>query len=144
MTQISEASAQWDGNFEDGTGSVALGSGAFTGEYSKDTRFGDAHGTNPEELIAAAHASCYSMALAAHMAGEGLTPSKIKTVASVYLNTEGDGPHISTIDLVTQVQVDNIKDELFQQIAKAAKENCPVSQLCAGAEIRLDASHTAS
>jgi osmotically inducible protein OsmC len=144
MSQVSQATAQWNGNLDDGGGSVELESGAFTGLFSKETRFGDSNGNNPEELIAAAHASCYSMALASQLAQDGLTPSEIRTTAHVHLNTEGDGPHISMIGLVTEAQVDNVRDDKFQRIAEAAKENCPVSKLCAGAEIRLDANHTAS
>ena len=144
MTQVREAQAQWRGNLEGGTGAISMGSGAFTGSYSKDTRFGDAAGTNPEELVAAAQAGCYSMALAERMASAGYTPSVIDTTARVYLNTEGDVPHISTIDIVATAEVDDIKDDQFQQLAEAAKERCPVSNLCAGAQIRLEAGHTAS
>lgn len=144
MTKVREAQAQWHGNVDDGSGAIHISNGAFTGSYSKDTRFGDASGTNPEELVAAAQAGCYSMALAARMASEGYTPSTIDTTARVYLNMEGDVPHISTIDIITTAEVDDIRDEQFQQLAEAAKENCPISNLCAGAEIRLEAGHTAS
>jgi osmotically inducible protein OsmC len=145
MSQTSEAAAQWQGNPSDGEGSIEPRSGAFTGPFTSLNRsLDDGNGTNPEELTAAALASCYSMALAKYMASEGLTPSLIETTARVYLNTEGSTPHIPSIHIVTTAQVDNVKDDVFQQIAEIAKENSSISRLCAGARITLEANHTAS
>ena len=132
--------AKWEGSIKDGKGNVRLGSGAFDGAYSFNSRFGDdTVATNPEELIAAAHAGCYTMALSGFLGRTGYEPSKIETKATVHLEKEGDGFVIPKIDLVTVASVPNIADEEFQQIAKTAKEKCPVSQVLAGAEISLDA-----
>jgi len=132
--------AKWEGSIKDGNGNVRLGSGAFDGAYSFNSRFGDdTVATNPEELIAAAHAGCYTMALSGFLGRAGYEPSKIETKATVHLEKEGDGFVIPKIDLVTVASVPNIADEEFQQIAKTAKEKCPVSQVLAGAEISLDA-----
>ena len=132
--------AKWEGSIKDGRGNVRLGSGVFDGAYSFDSRFGDdTVATNPEELIAAAHAGCYTMALSGFLGRAGYEPSNIETKATVHLEKEGDGFVIPKIDLVTVASVPNIADEEFQQIAKTAKEKCPVSQVLAGAEISLDA-----
>jgi len=132
--------AKWEGGIKDGKGNVRLGSGAFDGAYSFNSRFGDdTVATNPEELIAAAHAGCYTMALSGFLGRAGYEPSNIETKATVHLEKEGDGFVIPKIDLVTVASVPNIADEEFQQIAKTAKEKCPVSQVLAGAEISLDA-----
>jgi osmotically inducible protein OsmC len=132
--------AKWEGSIKDGKGNVRLGSGAFDGAYSFNSRFGDdTVATNPEELIAAAHAGCYTMALSGFLGRAGYEPSNIETKATVHLEKEGDGFVIPKIDLVTVASVPNIADEEFQQIAKTAKEKCPVSQVLAGAEISLDA-----
>ena len=132
--------AKWEGGIKDGKGNVRLGSGAFDGAYSFNSRFGDdTVATNPEELIAAAHAGCYTMALSGFLGRAGYEPSNIETKATVHLEKEGDGFVIPKIDLVTVASVPNIADEEFQQIAKTAKEKCPVSRVLAGAEISLDA-----
>ena len=132
--------AKWEGSIKDGKGNIRLGSGAFDGAYSFNSRFGDdTVATNPEELIAAAHAGCYTMALSGFLGRAGYEPSNIETKATVHLEKEGDGFVIPKIDLVTVASVPNIADEEFQQIAKTAKEKCPVSQVLAGAEISLDA-----
>ncbi|MBA3769149.1 MAG: OsmC family protein [Blastocatellia bacterium] len=140
MTIKRSSEAKWEGSIKDGKGNVRLGSGAFDGAYSFDSRFGDDPvATNPEELIAAAHAGCYTMALSGFLGRAGYEPSNIETKATVHLEKEGDGFVIPKIDLVTVASVPNIADEEFQQIAKTAKEKCPVSQVLAGAEISLDA-----
>jgi len=132
--------AKWEGSIKDGKGNVRLGSGAFDGAYSFNSRFGDdTVATNPEELIAAAHAACYTMALSGFLGRAGYEPTSIETKATVQLEKEGDGFVIPKIDLVTVASIPNIADEEFQQIAKTAKEKCPVSQVLAGAEISLDA-----
>ena len=134
------AEAQWNGSVVEGNGNVKLGSGAFEGEYSFNSRFGDeTKRTNPEELIAAAHAACFSMALSATLGKAGFTPVKIETKANVKLEKQGDAFVIPNIILETEAEVPNISEEDFQTYAKSAKENCPVSKVLAGAEITLNA-----
>ena len=133
--------AKWNGDLKDGSGSIKLGSGAFEGAYSFNSRFGDdTKATNPEELIAAAHAGCFTMALTASLGKAGFEPVSVETKATVKLEKQGEAFVIPNIDLVTSAEVPNISDEEFQTIAKGAKENCPVSKVLAAAEISLDAS----
>lgn len=131
--------AQWTGSVTEGNGNVKLGSGAFEGAYSFNSRFGDEVATNPEELIAAAHAGCFSMALSATLGRNGFTPEKIETKAIVKLEKQGEAFVIPSIDLETEASVPDISDEEFQKFAASAKENCPVSKVLAGAEIGLKA-----
>lgn len=132
--------AQWTGSITEGSGSIKLGSGAFEGAYSFNSRFGDdTKATNPEELIAAAHAGCFTMALTATLGRAGFSPIKIETKAKVKLEKQGEGFVIPNIDLEAEAEVPNISDEEFQTLAKSAKENCPVSKVLAGAEISLNA-----
>lgn len=131
--------AQWTGSVTEGSGNVKLGSGAFEGAYSFNSRFGDEVATNPEELIAAAHAGCFSMALSATLGRNGFTPTKIETKATVKLEKQGEAFVIPSIDLETEATVPDISDEEFQKLATSAKENCPVSKVLAGAEISLKA-----
>lgn len=132
--------AQWTGSITEGKGNIKLGSGAFEGAYSFNSRFGDdTKATNPEELIAAAHAGCFTMALAATLGRAGFAPTNIETKAIVKLEKEGEGFVIPNIDLETSAEVPNISDEEFQTLAKSAKENCPVSKVLAGADISLKA-----
>jgi osmotically inducible protein OsmC len=132
--------AKWEGSIKEGKGNIRLGSGAFDGPYSFNSRFGDdTVATNPEELIAAAHAGCYTMAFSGFLGRGGYEPTSIETKAVVHLEKEGEGFVIPKIDLITVASVPNISEEEFQQIAKTAKEKCPVSRVLAGAEITLDA-----
>ncbi|KXK01460.1 MAG: OsmC subfamily peroxiredoxin [Acidobacteria bacterium OLB17] len=132
--------AEWKGSISDGSGEIKLGSGAFEGKYSFNSRFGDdTKATNPEELIAAAHAGCFSMAFSLILGKSGFTPDKIETKATVHIEKQGEGFAIPKIELVTEAKIPNISEDEFQQIAKAAKENCPVSKVLAAAEITLDA-----
>lgn len=134
------AEAVWNGSVTEGTGSVKLGSGAFEGPYSFNSRFGDdVKSTNPEELIAAAHAGCFTMALSATLGKNGFTPTKLETKATVKLEKQGEAFVIPTIHLETEAEIPEITDEKFQEIATSAKENCPVSKVLAGAEISLTA-----
>ncbi|HRH46280.1 MAG TPA: OsmC family protein [Pyrinomonadaceae bacterium] len=134
------AEAQWNGSVVEGNGNVKLGSGAFEGEYSFNSRFGDdTKRTNPEELIAAAHAACFSMALSATLGKAGFKPVKIETKANVKLEKQGEAFVIPNIILETEAEVPDISEEDFQTYAKSAKENCPVSKVLAGAEITLNA-----
>lgn len=133
--------AKWEGSIKEGKGNIRLGSGAFEGEYSFNSRFGDdTKPTNPEELIAAAHAGCYTMAFSGFLGRAGYEPTSIETKAVVHLEKEGEGFVIPKIDLITEASVPNISEDEFQQIAQTAKEKCPVSRVLAAAEITLDAS----
>ena len=141
MNFTRKAEADWNGSIMDGKGTVKLGSGAFEGAYSFQSRFGeDTKATNPEELIAAAHAGCYTMALSGNLGKAGYTPTKIHPTANVKLEKQGDGFVIPNIDLVTTAKVDGLEDEEFQKIAEETKKTCPVSQVLSGAEISLKAS----
>lgn len=133
------AKAEWTGNLKEGVGAMRFGSGAFEGAYSFMSRFEEGDGTNPEELIAAAHAGCFSMAFANELDGAGHPPEKVATEAQVSLTKGDDGFGISRIHLVTEATVPGISGEKFQEIAEAAKNGCPVSKALAGPEITLDA-----
>ena len=133
------ASAVWEGNLREGNGKVKLGSGAWEGQYSFASRFEEGTGTNPEELIGAAHAGCFSMALAAGLTRAGYNPTRISTNANVSLEKVGEGFKITTIHLTTEGEVPGIDEATFREQAETAKKNCPVSQALAGTEIKLDA-----
>jgi len=126
------ADAEWTGTLREGEGRVKLGSGTFEGKYSFKTRFEDAPGTNPEELIAAAHAACFSMALNAGLERSGFAARRVHTTASVSLGKVGDAFAITRIELVSEAEVPGIDDAAFQDQARAAKENCPVSKALTG------------
>jgi len=134
------AQATWNGPLKDGRGEFKGSSGAIGGNYSFGTRFENSPGTNPEELIAAAHAGCYSMALSATLGRNGFEPKRIDTTAKVHLDKGDAGFSITKIDLVTRAEVDGIEPAKFDELAEDTKRNCPVSKLLApGAEITLDA-----
>lgn len=135
--RISEA--EWKGNLLEGKGTMKLGSGAYEGPYSFVSRFEQGPGTNPEELIGAAHAGCFSMALSAGLSRAGFTPTRIHTSAKVHLGKVADGFAITRIELTTEAQIPGIDDATFQQHAEGAKKNCPVSKALAGTEITLSA-----
>lgn len=137
-----KADARWEGSLQEGKGTMRLGGGAYEGPYSFKSRFEEGTGTNPEELIAAAHAGCFSMALSGALGRAGHEPKSIATTASVHLNKTDAGFRIQKIDLVTEADVPGIDDAAFQEIAKGAKENCPVSAVLAAAEITLSATLT--
>jgi lipoyl-dependent peroxiredoxin len=134
------ANARWEGGLKDGKGNMRLGGGAFEGQYSFSSRFEEGVGTNPEELIAAAHAGCFSMALSAGLERGGHNPNSVETEAKVHLSPkDGGGFRISRIDLITTADVPGIEDDAFQQAAQAAKEGCPVSGALSAVEITLEA-----
>lgn len=134
------ANARWEGGLKDGKGNMRLGGGAFEGQYSFSSRFEEGVGTNPEELIAAAHAGCFSMAFSAGLEKAGFSPNSVETEAKVHLSpADGGGFRISRIDLVTNADVPGIEEDAFQQAAQAAKEGCPVSQALAAVEITVNA-----
>jgi lipoyl-dependent peroxiredoxin len=136
---IRTARAQWEGSLQEGKGKMALGSGAFEGAYSFSSRFEEGTGTNPEELIGAAHAGCFSMALAAALGRSGFNPTRVATTARVHLLKGAEGFSITTIELDTEAQVPGIDNAKFQEIADGAKKGCPVSKALAGPEIKLNA-----
>ncbi len=136
---VRTAEAEWKGNLSRGSGRMKLGSGAFEGSYSFPSRFEDGPGSNPEELIGAAHAGCFSMALSHMLSEAGHIPDVVHTTAKVHIDKVGDGFKITSIELVTQGKVPGIDEETFQEKAEAAKEGCPVSQALAGTEIKLQA-----
>jgi osmotically inducible protein OsmC len=125
---IRMADAEWKGSLKEGAGQVKLGSGAFESAYSFPARFEDGAGTNPEELIAAAHAGCFSMALAADLDKAGFKPESVSTVAKVRLQPVNGAPTIDRIELVTTAKVPGIDNAAFQKIAEGTKATCPVSR----------------
>ena len=140
---VRTAEARWEGDLRSGKGHVKLGSGAYEGAYSFATRFGDEPGSNPEELIGAAHASCFSMALAAGLSRDGHPPRSIETNATVHLDKDDAGFKISHIELKTVGDVPGIDAATFVKAAEDAKKGCPVSRALAGVDISLDASFKA-
>ena len=133
------ASAVWKGSLKEGKGTISSASGVLKDtQYSFATRFADGIGTNPEELIAAAHAGCFSMALSAELGKAGFTPDSIETNARLTLDMH-DKPTITKIHLTTKASIPNIDKAKFDEIAKGAKEGCPVSRLLKAAEITMDA-----
>jgi lipoyl-dependent peroxiredoxin len=129
--------AEWKGNLARGSGKMALGSGAFEGAYSFASRFEDGEGTNPEELIAAAHAGCFSMALAHMLSQAGHTPDSVRTTARVTI--DADSIAITRSDLSTEVAVEGLSEEEFQKFAGEAKSGCAVSRALGAIEIGLEA-----
>ena len=136
-----KAQAAWHGTFTGGEGTMRLGSGALEGAYSYRSRMEDsAPGTNPEELLGAAHAGCFSMSLARRLSAEGYSPDRIHTEARVRLGRDGEGYAISRIDLRTQAEVPGVDEELFLEKAEAARRDCAISKALAGVEeINLEA-----
>lgn len=132
------ANARWEGDLKSGNGHMALGSGAFEGQFSFKTRFEDGTGTNPEELIGAAHAGCFSMQFSAMLAEAGHVPDSIQTAARVHFSIK-DTPTIDQIELITEGRVPGIDETEFKQTAEKAKQMCPVSRLFKGAQITLTA-----
>lgn len=134
------ASAVWNGSLKEGKGTMSTQSGVLKStQYSFATRFADGVGTNPEELIAAAHAGCFSMAFSAELGKAGFTPESIETEARLTLDMH-EKPTITKIHLTMKAKIPNIDQAKFDEISKAAKEGCPVSRLLKAAEITLDAS----
>jgi osmotically inducible protein OsmC len=132
-----KADARWEGNLREGRGTVRLGGGAFEGGYSFGTRFEASPGTNPEELLGAAHAACFSMALALMLTKAGHPPKSIETTATVHLDKVGEGFAVTGIDLTTKGQVAGQTPAEFQRLAEDAKQNCIISKALASVPIRL-------
>ena len=134
-----KASAEWTGSLKEGRGTMSADSGVLKDtQYSFSTRFEDGIGTNPEELIAAAHAGCYSMALSAELGKAGFDPQSVRTSATVTLEMLDGGPTITNVHLVAVANVPGADDEAFQEVANGAKEGCPISRVL-DTEITLDA-----
>ncbi len=137
---VRKSQASWSGDLKTGKGRMALGSGAWEGPFSFRTRFEDEQGSNPEELIGAAHAGCFSMALSNMLAEAGHPPESVETQARVHLEVGDDGPHIPLIELKVVGKVPGMSKDDFLKHAEAAKGGCPVSKLLKAARIELDAS----
>ena len=135
---VRNAEAEWKGNLLEGQGHIKIGT-AYDGAYTFKSRMEDGPGTNPEELIAAAHAGCFSMALSAGLGKAGFNPKRVHTKASVHFDKVGDGFAITHIDLTTEAEVPGIDNTKFQEMADGAKKGCPVSKALAGTTINLKA-----
>lgn len=133
------AEAEWKGDLKGGQGTMALGSGAYRGGYSFGSRFEEAPGTNPEELIGAALAGCYSMALAAGLGKDGHHPERVATEAKVTVDKVDGGFAITRIDLATEARVPGLDDAAFREAAEATKRGCPVGKALGAVEINVDA-----
>ena len=131
---VRTAEAQWNGNLQEGSGTMKLGSGAYQGAYSAGSRFQEAQGSNPEELIAAAHAGCFSMAFAAGLTRAGFAPTHVNTTAKVHIERVEGGFGITRIELNTEAEVPGIDNAKFQEEAESAKKGCPVSKALAAVE----------
>jgi osmotically inducible protein OsmC len=133
---VRSSSAEWKGTLKQGSGTMKLGSGTWEGPFTFASRFESGKGTNPEELIGAAHAGCFSMFLSALLSDAGFTPTRISTTATVHLE---DGPKIALIELATEAVVPGLTADAFKTHAEKAKKNCPVSKALAGPKINLKA-----
>jgi len=138
---IRSADAEWHGTLQEGNGTMRLGGGAYEGAYSYSSRFEEGVGTNPEELVAAAHAGCFSMAFASNLSKAGYTPEHVSTTANAHFEKGDEGFSITRIDLVSQVRVGGgIDDATFQEVATLTKQTCPISRtLAAVPEITVTA-----
>jgi osmotically inducible protein OsmC len=137
---IRTATARWEGNLTEGSGTMKTGKGGYQGNYSFKSRFEEGEGSNPEELIGAAHAGCFSMAFSKGLADAGFTPNSVETTAKVHLDKTDGGFGVTRIELDTVGDVPNIDADTFQKVAEGAKENCPISRLLSpGAQISLNA-----
>jgi osmotically inducible protein OsmC len=131
--------AVWEGTLKEGKGSMKLGSGAYEGPFSFKSRFEDGAGTNPEELIGAALAGCFSMALSANLEKAGHPAKRVQTKANVTLGSVDGAPKITTIELENESEVPGIDEQTFQELAEKTKTGCPVSKALTGTEIKLNA-----
>jgi osmotically inducible protein OsmC len=135
----STSTAHWNGDLKSGSGKMTVGDGHYEGPYTFASRFeGSGEGTNPEELLAAAHAGCFSMALSNMLAGDGHTPDEVRTEAAATLDMVDGKPTITTVALKTVGKVPGIDAATFEEYATKAKDGCPVSKLFAGADITLE------
>ena len=128
------AQARWEGPLQEGRGSMRMATGSYEGPYSFQSRFEEGDGTNPEELIAAAHAGCFSMALSGELGRAGHEPDSVETTATVHIEKADAGFKITRIELETEARVPGIDESDYQKAAEAAKEGCPVSQALAAVD----------
>jgi osmotically inducible protein OsmC len=133
------ADARWDGSLQEGSGTMRMETGSYEGPYSFQSRFEEGDGTNPEELIAAAHAGCFSMQLSGLLGAAGHDPESVETNATLHLDKEGEGFKIALIELDSKARVPGIDDDEFQRHVEEAKKICPVSQALAAIEIKANA-----
>jgi osmotically inducible protein OsmC len=133
------ANAQWDGTLTEGNGTMEFGSGAWSGQYSFSSRFEEGQGTNPEELIAAAHSSCFTMALAFQLTNAGHEPTELKTTATVSMEKQDPGWTITTIALDVTGSVPGVDAAKFDELAQNAKKGCPISRALAAVPITMTA-----
>jgi osmotically inducible protein OsmC len=133
------ASAVWKGDLKNGTGKVRLSTVPLEADYTYASRWENAKGTNPEELVAAAHAACFSMAFANTVAGKGFNPQEVATIAVAKLTNPGSGFLITEIELSTEARIQGIDESTFQSLAKEAKANCPISKTLSSVNIKLNA-----
>src|SRR6188474_574057 len=133
---IRNASAVWNGTLKEGNGTMKVGSGAFEGEYTFASRFEEGTGTNPEELVGAAQAGCFSMYLASVLTNAGFPPVQVRTSAKVHLE---EGPRITLVELDTEAEVPNIDEKTFLESVDNSKKNCPISLALTGPELRVEA-----
>ncbi|HEX7072002.1 MAG TPA: OsmC family protein [Rhodothermales bacterium] len=136
---IRKANAVWEGDLKNGKGRMAFGGGAFEGAYNFGSRFEEGPGTNPEELIAAAHAGCYSMALSNELAKAGFTPTRVATTANVHLEMLETGPTVTRIVLKADCEVPGIDQATFDEKVEFARTHCPISRLLKAAQIEVQA-----
>jgi len=134
---VRTAKSQWYGTLQEGKGTMNFSN--YSGPFTYKSRFEEGSGTNPEELVGAAHSGCYSMFLAALISGEGLNPESVETTARVHLGKDDTGPVVTTIELDCQVKCEGLSREKFDELSKAAKEKCPISRLVSAADIKLSA-----
>ena len=134
---VRTAKSIWNGTLKDGKGTMNFSN--YSGPFTFVSRFEEGPGTNPEELIGAAHSGCYSMFLSALISGENLVPESVETTASVHLGKDDKGPLITTIELDCKVKCEGLSQEKFEELAAAAKAGCPISRLVAAADIKLAA-----
>ncbi len=133
---VRSAKAQWNGTLKEGKGTMSFSD--YNGPYTFASRFEEAEGTNPEELVGAAHAGCYSMFLSALLSNNGLNPESVSTTASVTLGKDDTGPCITNITLNCEVSCEGLSQELFDELSQAAKEKCPISRLYSGSTATID------
>jgi osmotically inducible protein OsmC len=134
---VRSANAKWNGTLKDGKGTMNFSD--YSGPYTFASRFEEGKGTNPEELVGAAHAGCYSMFLSALISGENLVPESVETTAKVHLGRDETGPLVTTIELTSQVKCEGLSQDKFNELAAAAKAKCPISRLVAAADVQLSA-----
>jgi osmotically inducible protein OsmC len=136
---IRKAQAVWQGTLREGQGTVTFGEGAFEGRYTWSSRHEDAPGTNPEELLGAAHAACFSMALSARLTRAGHPPERIETSAGVHFEKQDERWSVTRIDLETEARAPGIDEQAFLELAEDAKVNCPISRALGPVEVVLKA-----